>query len=235
MSVQPNDPTRLGSSPEGCRDDTVALSLPETRALCARAARGAGLDWGHADETGWAAACLAGQGWPAPALVRALLQGPSLAPPRPAVAVWPAPSGPMCPLRTGVALDDHAGLAEGPGAGPLVLEAVGWPALLLPFLSRAARKLQRGLRIRVHGVTLILAGDADAPACAGDPGAFSHPGRVEIDETGACVPPAAQRGRAVADVSRTDWNALDALALRVTVPPSAQSRVGAGSGGDDND
>jgi hypothetical protein len=36
-------------------------------------------------------------------------------------------------------------------------------------------------------------------------------------------------------IALADWQALDALALRVTVPPSAQSRAGAGAAGDDND
>jgi hypothetical protein len=36
-------------------------------------------------------------------------------------------------------------------------------------------------------------------------------------------------------IAHADWQALDALALRVTVPPSDASRAGAGAAGDDND
>ena len=96
----------------------MTLSLNEFETLCTRAARGAGLPWGLAEEAGKAARCLAEFGLPgAQLLVRILthfdgkplsergceaLDGP-----------WRREGGPMCPLIVGAALMGTAAVAWG--------------------------------------------------------------------------------------------------------------------------
>ncbi|MBS0565738.1 MAG: DUF3726 domain-containing protein [Proteobacteria bacterium] len=95
------------------------LSRTESRALAVKAAKGAGLDWGLAEEAGYAVEWLAARG----------IDG--LSP----LAAWldarAAGSGARCPLALG------ARLADLPPAAGLSLGPVAWPVLLLPFLDRS--------------------------------------------------------------------------------------------------
>lgn len=91
----------------------IALSHGEWRALVVKAGRGAGLDWGLAEELGWAAEWLSRRGLPAPIWL----------------SDWFGGSSGTCPLRFGVALADGAATTELP-------DDLRVPGLLLPFLSR---------------------------------------------------------------------------------------------------
>lgn len=236
--MSPNDPTRSASAPVAQDGARVCLSLSEVNALCFKAARGVGLSWGEAEEAGWAAAWLTRAGLPGPSITLHWLQDcATLARPLPAPGHWQATIGPVCPLRTGLALADHAGLPEGPGENSLYIEAVAHPAIMLPFVARAAARLDLPLRIGWDGAAITL-DSAGTGLISVSPGqedgapadlritAFARPDTDRIP-TVYSMP---SQG-----IALTDWQALDALALRVTVPPSDASRAGAGAAGDDND
>ncbi|WP_175544731.1 DUF3726 domain-containing protein [Roseovarius azorensis] len=233
--IKPNDPTRAGSAPVPQTGNPAHLSLSEIQALCFKAARGAGHDWGHAEEAGWAAAWLAAAGLPGPALLLAWLRETDLAAPLPARDRWTTSGRRQCPLRTGVALADHAALPEGPGVTPLVLENLAHPAIILPFVARAAHRIGSRLLVRC-GAGMI---DPCSGRLSRTPSDSACLGTAPIDliilrEDGITTnPPTPAPHYGV--ISLLHWQALDALALRITVPPSAQSRTGAGAEGGDND
>jgi len=236
--MSPNDPTRSVSAPVAQDGARVCLSLSEINALCFKAARGSGLSWGEAEEAGWAAAWLTRAGLTGPSiLLNWLEECDRLAGPLPVPCHWQARTGPLCPLRTGIALADHAGLPEGPGEDSLQIESVAHPRLILPFVARTATRLDLPLRIGWVGADLTLDTAGNGPVTvspgedAGTPvdlwiAVAARPAPNE-QKTDCAVPPQG--------IALTDWQALDALALRVTVPPSDASRAGAGAAGDDND
>jgi len=216
----------------------VRLSLSEINALCFKAARGAGFDWGEAEEAGWAASWLSRAGLSGPTITLAwLTEAAELARPAPAPDRWAAATGAQCPLRCGIALADFSGLPEGPGPRALTVERVAHPLMLLPFVARATARTGAGLRVRwgrreavLSAADILLKLDR---AEAADP--------QVADLVIAPVDPSDLAGMAREDtpqvpgVSCADWRALDMLALRITVPSSAGSRAGAGAAGSDND
>lgn len=203
--------------------DANPVSRSEIEALCHKAARGAGLSWGLAEEAGMAARRLAEAGLPGPEWLLAYLEGPRGGAPVIAGAHWrSAGNGGLCPIATGAALSDRAGRLH-----PLpVLRDVLWPGLLLPFLMRVSGA---GAALRADwGAGFALAGQGGIVA-AQDP-----PARCDVLLSDADAPdwPARQTGRLVAlDL----WRRLEALALATTVPATEQSRAGAGAGTADND
>ena len=149
MIVPPNAPTQDQSDSHAPPSARVQLSLSEINALCVRAARGAGLAWGEAEEAGWAASWLSQAGLSGPSITLAWLGDLTfLARPVPARDLWAATSGAQCPLRCGIALADFAGLPEGPGARPLTVETIAHPLMALPFVARAAARTGLDLRAR---------------------------------------------------------------------------------------
>ncbi len=235
--MSPNDPTRSASAPVAQDGARVCLSLSEINALCFKAARGSGLTWGEAEEAGWAAAWLTRAGLAGPSILLTWLKDcDGLSRPMPEAGRWMAPARALCPLRTGIALADHAGLPEGPGEDGVQIDTVAHPCLILPFVARAATRLDLPLRIGWVGaefvldtvgtgpITMLLGDDAGAPVDLWIAVAPPDPNEQRTD----CAVPSQ-------GIALTDWQALDALALRVTVPPSDASRAGAGAAGDDND
>ena len=236
--MSPNDPTHSASEPHAHHAATVRLSLSEINALCFKAARGAGLDWGEAEEAGWAAAWLTRAGMAGPHVILAWLEDcAALARPVPAPARWVRRDRAHCPLRTGIALADFAGLPEGPGTRALTVDSIAHPLVALPFLARAAGRLDLGLSIGWGDGNVLL--DAELRMSPSDIPQGDHREAVDMAITPADAPaPQAvshQGAGPLTAVALADWQALDVLALRITVPPSPRSRAGAGAAGDDND
>lgn len=217
------------------QDRLVHLSLSEINALCLKAARGAGLDWGEAEEAGWAASWLSRAGLAGPSITLIWLADvASLARPAPASGRWMAAKGAQCPLRCGIALADFADLPEGPGAHAITIERVVHPLMLLPFVARAAVWTGFGheVRWRDHDV---MPGATDLRHLA-DPTA-DEPADLWISRVNRSLEPDTGQDRTppIPGIDWADWRALDTLALRITVPSSTQSRSGAGATGTDND
>lgn len=236
--MSPNDPTRSASAPVAQEGARVCLSLSEIGALCFKAARGVGLSWGEAEEAGWAAAWLTRAGLGGPSILLDWLRDcATLARPLPAPGHWLAPTGPLCPLRAGLALADFAALPEGPGADGLRIDAVAHPLLILPFVARAATRRGQPLRIGWADAQITLRPAETGPLTVVPGQEHTAPAALRIatlDRRDTDAIPTLY-SVPVQGIALTDWQALDALALRITVPPSPRSRAGAGAAGGDND
>jgi hypothetical protein len=222
--------------------DRVTLSRNETESLCQKAARGAGLSWGLAEEAGFATRWLAARGIDGTVPLLSLLngkigQGAGHGAPKPTAGHWQSPDGsPLCPIRSGAALVDHAALTGGPFSQDTLLDPVETPLLLLPFLARAAQICRRSLTIGWQGGHLRVTPDGtftglDAVAWAGP---AAHALRImpasDVDKETLPAEPSSRPSVMVATV-----NGLEALALKTTVPATEASRGGAGSATTDND
>lgn len=240
MMPEPNDPTRAGAPvPEGAGPQ-VHLSMTELETLAAKAARGAGLDWGLAEEAGVATRWLQARGFDGADLLLAHLTRNSGACWRdvaPVVdgRVWrPAGSHPLCPIATGTTLCDHAALPEGLAAGPIKLRNVDCPALLLPFLSGISHRLGKACAMDRAGSQITVSGDAIHSQASDGEQLPTGCADVRISLL-AEAPEAATPAPAVRKIAIGTLRGLDALAMHTTVPASEQSRQGAGAGTTDND
>jgi len=209
------------------KPDGIALSDNEVESLCLKAARGAGLDWGMAEEAGQAARWLAALGIEGPAaLLRHLTAaiGRPASNPRSVAVLEPVGADPLCPIHLGATLSDLGKLDRGMGVGP-----VATPILLVPFLARVAgsgqstEMLWDGGRVVIgrHGVS----GDIDA---------LTQVQGVQLRIEASSATPARQpQGRM--PLAQATLDGLSALAMQTTVPATEQSRSDAGAKIDDND
>lgn len=239
MSVEPNDPTCSGPVLAAAIRPGIRLSRNEVETLCAKAARGAGMSWGHAEEAGRVAGWLVAQGVDGPAaLLKQLTEADGtpwpLLTPVVETGHWRAAGQtPLCPIAVGAALADFSGLKEGLTEGrSLTVGPVGHPVLLLPFLCDIAGPAGRSVLLAWDGGRVTLGADGIE---SGDAGAlFDTDAAVVIlsmRERWAGIRPVPVR----CTTAFACLGALDALAMRITVPPSAKSRSGAGSAAGDND
>jgi hypothetical protein len=217
-------------------------SLNEVEAIGKRAARGAGFDWGLAEEAGKAARWLTARDLPGPEALAALLAEVDGAPcsagaPAALDGRWTARGGgPLCPLAAGAVLADL-------GRARAETGRLRRPLLLLPALALAARAAGRALAVAWPGLRAVITPDgtlsldgaaaaamtAEAPAVSVAPAAADARGAA-----GAARPrPARHHGRAVYAAA---WAGLERLAHRTYAPATERSRLaGAGAGLTDND
>lgn len=217
----------------------IDASLNEVEGLAGRAARGAGLAWGMAEEVGkaarWIAAC--GLDW-APSLVTLLRDEVELAPPHlPLAQPWRAapPAVALSPIATGSLLADL-----GEAAGEIELGPCAHPLWLLPFAAHAAAAIHAAVVVGWEDVSVTVwpyGGDV-----AGDPAALKaalarRVSWVPLQPGTVAVQPVETLGRAGRSrVGPDAWQALATIGARTYVPASAQSRsAGAGAGNIDND
>lgn len=181
----------------------MICSLNEIEMLVRKAVRGAGYDWGLAEEAGKAARRLALAGHDAVAAFLALCErfdGSTHAERAPTslAGVWQAPGGLLCPLTAGAALSDLTppSLETGPMAVPLIFAAI-----------------------------------AEAAGYALDCDALLQPGTTRTACRPGPHPPQPPPIPAGIEVDAALWDRLDRFARRTYVPASLQSRVaGAGTG-----
>jgi hypothetical protein len=204
----------------------VALSDNEVESLCLKAARGAGLEWGLAEEAGQAARWLAARGVGGPAaLLRHLLAARGKPASRPAsvLALVPEGSEPLCPIHLGATLSDVGTVQGTIAAGP-----VAAPLLLLPFLAHLAGGEGIELSWETGRVGVGAGGlEGDWTALAAMPFA-----KVRIGRAGGA--PIA-RPHVRIPLAKATVDDLAALAMQTTVPATEQSRSDAGAKIDDND
>jgi hypothetical protein len=206
----------------------VILSLNEIESTILKAARGAGMEWGLAEEASQAARWLARRGIPFEAAFLDLLEAapwraeivldPGLLRPRDSEA-W------LCPIRAGACLSD-LGLPL-----PLRIERVLQPLLLLPFAAR----LETPVTLAFDDVSLSVCG-AEVIATPAD--AARRAERVELTAAGKSpsIETAARSLTAGIVIDAVVWAKLQLFEARTYVPASLRSRLsGAGSAASDND
>ncbi|NBE09071.1 DUF3726 domain-containing protein [Paragemmobacter ruber] len=192
---------------------SLDMAHSEIRTLVTKAARGAGLPWGLAEEAGWAADWLSRRALPA--------------------ADWAAAWLAACcegrgdPVTFGAALADSLPSGIAAGSTVAIPDGLAGPGYLLPFLHRVAGTFGS------VGITdpsgIVVSVEASGHVMFGP--AWRDTSRSW--EIGPARPLRQWADRAIAAASVIDC--LDGLALRTTVPPSAASRNNAGAGTSDND
>lgn len=191
--------------------ELIDLAHSELSALVTKAARGAGLSWGLAEEAGWAAEWLSRRGLPAAAWAAEWL----------AQAVEGRPT----PVEVGVAITDALPAAPSLFRGANLPDGMSAPGYLLPFLHRVAIRLGQAEIITPLGLGARV--QSDGTAVFG-PGWSDRTAGWSVVSAGREV-----SSRAGAPASVIDC--LQGLALRTTVPPSDTSRRQAGASSTDND
>jgi hypothetical protein len=215
----------------------MIVSLNEIESLALKAARGAGMSWGLAEEAAVAASWLAARSLPwAETLADLLARQPVACQPRiDGDAIAPSRAGSrLCPILTGALLSD-----VGASVRPIKFRDILAPLWLAPFLARWTTP-DRAVRLAWGEVSLAIG-----------PNTLSNPGAVAMEALAApfasCVEvalvPGADTGHPLRERNRDGypvpddaWRALQLLEHCTYVPASAQSRLsGAGAGLLDND
>ncbi len=239
MKIAPHDQTRGDSTPYVEDGGSVSLSRNEVASLCMKAARGAGMSWGLAEEAGYAAAWLVQHDIDGPRHLYAHLkqaQGrqwrdlcPTAQP-----GQWQAPANrALCPIALGATLCDYAGLPEGIQVGSSIeIGRVDHPILLIPFLAVIAGSADMVFDIEWQGGALCIDGGSDA---LGRAEAALDGLQIPIKLTARVGKPKAVAAGNAPSISAEIITALNTLAMRTTVPSSDASRAGAGSTTPDND
>ena len=196
-------------------------SLGETAALALKAARGAGMSWGLAEETAASVVWLHSRGLPGISALCSYL-GQAAAP--------QSPEG-GCPIMTGCALID--GMMDVPETSSQTLDLghVHAPLLLLPFVARLEPGHYWLQAPGLQGTVDIANGDGWQSHCLRGSGSckVSLGDRPQVDPALEMI--TRVNGRFTCCVDR-----LDAYAHRTYAPATGQSRMsGAGAGLTDND
>ena len=209
----------------------------EIEALAKKAARGAGLSWGLAEDAGKAARLLAahpGGGIESfvETLEARLAATAAFAAPRLCDGGLRRARGArqgllLCPLTVGAALCDLAATLQ-KSATPFRIDAVARPLLLWPFVARAARKTAlaiewKGARVVVFAGAIIAGGEKNPPRAESVSIVARPPPRIDPR-------PAREIKIAPAILAR-----LEKLAARTLAPASDSSRAGAGGRLPDDD
>ncbi len=239
MTANSFDQTR-GNSPSVIKQGTAApLSQNEVTSLCIKAARGAGMSWGLAEEAGYAAAWLVRHGIDGPKHLYSHLHRAQGRPwsdlcPTVAPGVWQAPAdGALCPIALGATLCDFAALSEGIAVGSsLEIGTVDHPLLLIPFL--AAITETTGLQFDVEWSNSIVSLNGGSDRLMHAEAALDGQ-QMPIKLTARFGKPPPPTAGGVPKISAEIIAALNTLAMRTTVPSSEASRLGAGSTTTDND
>ena len=241
MSSEPQDQTRGDSTPFFSDTKPAPLSCNEAASLCMKAARGAGMNWGMAEEAGFAAAWLVSHGIDGPSHLRAHLEradGRDWADMCPTVTPdgWQNTNGqPACPIILGATMCDYADLPEGPHSGTTIaLGPVSAPILLVPFLAEVARS--NGLAFTLSwpkGAVRIYADETWLQASLQSLGVP----QLVLALCTIAAPPHEPSAVSMPNAQTTAATivVLNTFAMRTTVPATEASRAGAGSTLSDND
>lgn len=192
------------------------LSLGEIEALVKRAARGAGLPWGLADEAGKAVRWLEAHGLPGSVEMVNTLE---------------ATGETGTEIAKGASFCDQIDRFDA-DAGQ-TLGSVNHPLLILPFIALAARELPFAVQVHCGRDVVVCDG-----ASVGSEAALligKHGAPVVVSKTSeAVVSPLSRQSRA--SVSADVKARFEDLASRTYAPATEASRLlGAGAGDSDND
>ncbi|MEX0344788.1 MAG: DUF3726 domain-containing protein [Rhizobiaceae bacterium] len=208
----------------------MSWSLVETRALAAKATRGAGFSWGLAEDAGFAVQWLQSHGAPGVEALAKLLEWTEKSENRCSPVrdggKEGKPDAPFNPLELGAALMDAK------RCGYSGLGHVCQPLLLVPFIAASAPK--NGCRLTLDDNSIVLGADC----------VFSTANREALlPDSAFCVLsamdddlPASVRQMRVPEYEKTAIERLGRFAARTLAPATEASRMaGAGAGLTDND
>lgn len=191
--------------------ETVNMALSEVRSLVTKAARGAGMNWGMAEEAGWAADWLARRAMPAAEWA----------------TLWLAKvlEGRPNAVEVGVGLADRMAAEGGNFAAVQLPDDLFAPGYVLPFVHLVATR---------YG-TLEITCTAGQAALVGPDGEVTFGPAWSNYAAGWSVGLARDMHPKRLTVLAAVVECLEGLALHTTVPPSDISRRDAGSATTDND
>ena len=193
-------------------DDVLDMAHSELRSLVTKAARGAGLSWGLAEDAGWAAEWLARRSLPAGKWA----------------ADWLADAieGKPDPVRFGASLADRLAFGDGPIQHENVPDDMVAPGYVLPFLHLIATRRGPVEIAGLHGRVVLV--EATGHVMFG-------PTWAEGIKSWRIQPASALQAASRAFLEASVAECLEKLALRTTVPASDTSRRDAGAITTDND
>ena len=203
----------------------MIYSLSEIDATCKKAARGAGLSWGYAEEAGKAARWLAAHQLPSTELLAVYLTE------RQKNTAYFQGENPKCPLLIGASLCD-AGFDEmekSIGITPVV-----YPLLLLPYLFQLSQAASVSILIQWPG-TMISCVEGAIYIAEKETIAISEATAINLSwlEIGSHMDEVLKLEKGVLgqNVEPSHWSALEDLAHLTYVPATEESRRGAGPSG----
>lgn len=250
-----NDPVHIASQSPGSIAETLQLTRSELESLCAKAARGAGMSWGLAEEAAYACGWMAGRGLDgAGVLAMHLLElhgkdwrelGPVL---RFDERWIISQNQAMCPVSLGATLSDFACVDQTLfDKSGLRIDELRYPFLLLPFIAMVAEDLKKTLYVQIENHRVCVEPDARIPAFSDDIQFLKIAAVIIYSDINASVSDTvsllkhsdtASKQPVLATPTPVPFDALTflhQLALQTTVPSSAASRANAGAQSSDND
>ncbi len=209
----------------------MKFSLNEIEVHGKKAVRGAGFEWGYAEEMGKAQRWLAMYDLPGARVLAAYLAHPELhgdlfqVPNKLTKRILKADGSALyCPVLTGAWLCDRSSIDL---PQKIKIESLAYPLLLLPYLAFIARDQQKSMAFRFEQNRFCYA-DQQLNAEVGS--------RVAADDTNSASivfsDDSVAGNRTIdfeQDVEEKDWQLLNQFASRTYVPASEISRQGAGS------
>lgn len=210
----------------------MIYSLNEIDTHCKKAARGAGFEWGYAEDIGKAIRWLAAFDLPGTAVLSAYLKQRN---DDPASFCQPDVSisrhikadtdcgGNLCPILTGAWLCDSAMIERN---SCMQIEKLGFPVLLMPFLAQIADSIQQTVTFEYQSTRLQFStGILNSNDAASLPCTLADNARLTMNATVIEGRPAAVTGE---DTAKIDWELLNKYACKTYVPATEASRQGAG-------
>jgi len=209
----------------------VSFSLNEIEALSLKAARGAGYDWGLAQDAGKSAAWLWAHRLDGSSAFAAWLKsGFALNLKRHMPTEYTNPlraEGMICPFVLGACLSDRSANLVGE---TMAAQSVAFPLLVVPMVSAMARRLECSIEIECDGRSFAV--DQNGATLDFDLPDVADQILIRTSETPLADRPKLHR----ADPSKDSLSVLLDFAHRTYAPATEESRrLGAGSGGSDND
>ncbi len=214
------------------------VSFNEVEVLSKRAARGAGLSWGMAEEAGKATRWLMAHGLPGLKILLDILEhndglaGENTIPVS-TDGAWRAPAGNLCPLTAGTILCDRA--REITDKHDINLGSVLQPLALAPFLATAARISGGVFELTWGDVVMVIEGREFSTTAANTYLTSHHAESVRCRRVEQVVADPVKRVTNC-KVDKDAWARLNDYSHRTFAPASEASRLaGAGAGLTDND
>ncbi|MFK7996703.1 MAG: DUF3726 domain-containing protein [Granulosicoccus sp.] len=213
-------------------DNGIYPSLNEVSSLAKRAARGAGMNWGIAEEAANSVRWLTTQQLPGPALLAGLLDKQAtldIADVSPLIEQlpWVSAGDHVCPILAAAAFSDHQLWWKNPAHNCIDIVNLAYPLLMLPAVARVSASLGVWLQLSWDDVVISTDGKntcLQGPATT-QTASLTHRFRCIESQDMLLVNQTTRRQW----VDRDSWKLLELYAYRSYAPATEESRrLGAG-------